>query len=472
MATYLDTREALNVEVSCFANYNTPGNPKPVNLYLWLINAKYRDRVLTIRAESDKLKRDALKATLPAITPSGVFTYRQASSLVPSGHSGFIQFDIDFKDNPHIRNYANLKAQLAKLPFVAYCGLSVSGTGYWGLVPIAHPERHGQHFDALFRVFAHYKIRLDDKPRNVASLRGYSYDPDGYFAEKVMLFELYDEPQPVATREFAPTADADTERQRVEVCIGEISKRNIDITSGYNNWYAIGCDIASTFGENGRDYFHIISQCHPEYQTVSCDKQYTHCLRSYKEVQLKTFFCRCRDSGITWKELLPYEPPERTTLLKNKSETSTLPTYKTYKSLEETDGRILVTVRETEPVNTRVDSQLNQRTIKLPKSLLYKWSLFGHPPLWWNKIAAHKALQRCLEPDDQAVQVVTNITTPVGVIKPIEDQIERLVVEPCDSYPAEWDEPNPPDAVPTIKPLSFFEWQRQNPSFSQLGLAL
>ncbi|MVM28446.1 hypothetical protein GO755_00275 [Spirosoma sp. HMF4905] len=421
MATYLDTREALNVEVSCFANYNTPGNPKPVNLYLWLINAKYRDRVLAIRAETEKLKRDALKATLPAITPSGVFTYRQTSSLVPGGHSGFIQFDIDFKDNPHIRNYADLKAQLAKLPFVAYCGLSVSGTGYWGLVPIAHPERHGQHFDALFRVFAHYKIRLDDKPRNVASLRGYSYDPEGYFAERVMLFELYDEPQPVPVREFNHTADADTERQRVEVCIGEISKRNIDITSGYNNWYAIGCDIASTFGENGRDYFHVISQCHPEYQTLSCDKQYTHCLRSYKEVQLKTFFGRCRDNGISWKELLPWELSERTSSLTINSKTPTPPTYKTYKSTDEVKERI-------EPIVSVIAASTVDDILSAP---------------------------------------------PGTMIRPDPTKIETLVVGPkdFDKYPTECDEVNSPDAVPVIKPLSFFEWQRQNSSFSQLGLA-
>lgn len=200
MATYLQTQDVLDVVVSCFANYNTPSNPRPIKMITWLTNAKYQPVVDRIRAESDKSKRDAEKATLPAITPSGDFEYRSASKLKPNGHSRLIQFDIDLKDNPHIRNYTYLKSQIAKLPFVAYCGLSVSGTGYWGLVPIAYPERHGQHFDALKRVFAHYGINLDDKPRNVASLRGYSYDSDAYFAEQVMLFELYDEPKPQLVR--------------------------------------------------------------------------------------------------------------------------------------------------------------------------------------------------------------------------------------------------------------------------------
>ncbi|MVM36334.1 hypothetical protein GO755_40400 [Spirosoma sp. HMF4905] len=433
MATYLPTQSVLNVEVSCFANYNTPSNPKPVNLYLWLTNAKYRDRVLTIRAESDKLKRDALKATLPAITPSGVFTYRQASSLVPGSHSGLIQFDIDFKDNAHIRNYANLKVQLGRLPFVAYCGLSVSGTGYWGLVPIAHPKRHGQHFDALRRVFAHYRINLDDKPRNVASLRGYSYDPEGYFSEKVMLFELYDEPQSVPVRQFSQTKDADTERQRVEVCIGEISRRNIDITSGYNNWYAIGCDLASTFGEGGRDYFHIVSQCHPEYQITSCDKQYTHCLRSYKEVQLKAFFGRCRDAGITWKELLPHEPVNRISLLKNKSKTCSTVTGKTGKSTDEPSNQIQTLLSE--PVAREV------APFKPPIISLVDTSISEtcSPP------ATEKTLQN-------------------------EGLIEILTVEPERCCASECEEPNLVGRKPMISAKNFHEWQCQDSYFSQMGV--
>jgi hypothetical protein len=313
MPTYLPTRDALNVDVSCFANYDTPANPKPVKLITWLTNTKHRTKVDTIRSIDDKVKRDEIKATLPAITPSGTFPYRKADLLIE--HSGWLQFDIDKKDNPHIRNYADLKAQLRKLPFIGYCGLSVSGTGYWGLVPIAHPDRHGQHFDALKRVFAHYGVQLDEKPRSVSSLRGYSYDAEGYLADTVMIFDLYDEPQPITTRSFTYTSNADEERERVEACIGEISRRGIDITSGYNYWYSIGCDLASTFGESGRDYFHVISQAHPEYNIAQCDKQFAHCLRSYKEVQLKTFFGRCRDVGVSWKDLLPHShntQPERT----------------------------------------------------------------------------------------------------------------------------------------------------------------
>ena len=83
----------LNIEVSCFANYDSPANPRPVNLLHWLTSPKYSDNVNTIRNIDDKESRDKFKAKLPAITPSGLFSYRSQKDLIQ--HSGFIQFDID-----------------------------------------------------------------------------------------------------------------------------------------------------------------------------------------------------------------------------------------------------------------------------------------------------------------------------------------------------------------------------------------
>ncbi len=202
MPTYLLTQDVLNVSVSCFKNYDTPSNPVTISLLTWLRSEKHRSKLEALRLIEDKTQRNSIKATLPAIIPSGVFTYRREADLVPGGHTRLLQFDIDLADNRNIRNYADLKAQISNLPFVAYCGLSASGKGYWGLVPIAYPERHSQHFDALKRVFARYKIVIDNKPRNVASLRGYSYDPAPYQPESVELFELADKPVKIQLRPF------------------------------------------------------------------------------------------------------------------------------------------------------------------------------------------------------------------------------------------------------------------------------
>lgn len=183
----------LNIKISCFANYDTPSNPKPVNLLDWLKSGKYKNEVELIRSIEDKTERSRLKAQLPAITPSGLFTYRAGKCLVK--HSGFIQFDIDEKGNEGLTNYKELKSHICNIPNVAYCGLSVSGKGFWGLIPIAYPDKHKQHFKALEEVFKKYNIIIDPTCKDVSRLRGYSFDPNGYFNHNAIPYtRLYSEP--------------------------------------------------------------------------------------------------------------------------------------------------------------------------------------------------------------------------------------------------------------------------------------
>jgi hypothetical protein len=169
----------LNIEVSCFANYNTPDNPHPVNLLQWLTSSKYAAQVNAIRRMEDKEQRDRMKATLPAITPSGLFTYRANKDLIR--HSGFLQIDIDKKGNEATGNFSDLKKEISKISNVAYFGLSVSGKGFWGLIPIEQPEKHNLYFKYVESWFKVKGLTIDPAPKSVSALRGYAYDPDGYF---------------------------------------------------------------------------------------------------------------------------------------------------------------------------------------------------------------------------------------------------------------------------------------------------
>ena len=195
-------KSILDIEVSCFKNYIIPENPKTVNLLQWLSSTKYQSQVDTIRSLDIKEERDALKAKLPCITPSGLFTYRSQNKLVK--HSGFIQIDLDpvtkTKMNLEISNWDDLKLELSKLSQIAYLGLSASGRGFWGLIPIPpEPESHKDYFESLFDIFLNtWGIELDDKPKSIASLRGYSYDLNGYFNHEAKQFAILKKPVTVA----------------------------------------------------------------------------------------------------------------------------------------------------------------------------------------------------------------------------------------------------------------------------------
>ena len=221
----------LNIEVSCFANYDTPDNPKLVNLLAWLKSEKYRGQVEKIRSLTDKAERDRVKATLPAITPSGVFTYRSVKDLVK--HTGFIQFDIDANGNESVGNFKELKAQLSKIKNVASCGLSVSGTGFWGLIPIAYPEKHNQHHKSIEAAFRAFGITIDPAPKSVASLRGYSFDADAYFNHKALIFEHYYVPPAQWSTIFSPPTSANTEK------IFETAGRMIEAAPDGQKWHQL-----------------------------------------------------------------------------------------------------------------------------------------------------------------------------------------------------------------------------------------
>ncbi len=289
----------LHVTVSCFKDYQTPDNPKDVDLLAWLRSEKYHAAVEQIRSIKDKEHRDQLKATLPAVTPSGKFNYRNADSLVR--HSSFLQFDIDLKENQHIKNYSSLKDQLCNIVNVAYCGLSASGLGYWGVIPISYPEQHKAHFEALKRDFAKYGIAIDEKPKNVASLRGYSWDADAYFNHNAKVYTKTWKPEK-RQREYVPTdCNGSDTRQRVEQLIQQIQSLHLDITASYATWFELGCSLANEFGEGGREYFHLISQYHPQYKETATDKQFSHCLKHNYQFKINTFFHHSKLSGIKYE---------------------------------------------------------------------------------------------------------------------------------------------------------------------------
>ena len=293
------TLSILDVEVSCFSSYTCPERPINVNLLDWLRSNTFKDAVLKIR-KCPKTEQRRLKSALPAITPSGLFSRRSADALIQ--HSSLIQFDIDFQDNSHITNFDQLKLEISNIKNVAYCGLSVSGNGFWGLVPITNADKHLQHFETLCKAFLRLGISLDQKPKNVASLRGYSWDENAYFNHTAIPLQLYESP-PILKQHF-DCSNPGKSFQDVMQLAQIIESRLLDITQDYKAWFSIGCGLANTFGEDGRDLFHRISQFNQKYTVRKTDYQFDQCLRHNYGYTIGTIFFYCKQNGLDIKEIL------------------------------------------------------------------------------------------------------------------------------------------------------------------------
>ena len=292
-------RNILDIEVSCFKNCLTADNPKPVNLLSWLNSDKYREKVEQIRNIEDKEKRDQLKKLLPAITPSGLFIRREVEFLTI--HSGFIAIDVDFKENQHITNFFELKEQLKKLQNIAYCGLSVSGAGYWGLIPISNPDKHKAHFQALQQDFKRLGILLDDSGSDVCRLRIYSFDPEAHFNHNAKPYTKIFVPQPKTAPRYSTPTTGDN-REKVEKIISELALHQIDITSNYEDWLRLACAFCNEFGTSGRGYFHNVSKYYNKYDPDETNRMYDNCLnKDYSKVTISTFFYIADSYGIRFK---------------------------------------------------------------------------------------------------------------------------------------------------------------------------
>ena len=284
----------LNIKVSCFENCNGT-TPKDINLLTWLNSDKHRGKVEEIRSIQDEGIQKAIKKTLPAITPCGLFSYRDEKHLIE--HSGFLVFDIDFADNTHISNFDTLKEQISHVICVAYCGLSVRGKGFWGLVPItiSTPEVHKYRFNALSNFFKGYHINLDPSGKDICRLRIYSFDADGYFNHNAKLYTGILKPQP--KKSTRPTY-SDT-RDRVEAIIELIKSNHTDITEGYEVWLKIGCSLANEFGESGRGYFHAVSSYNSKYTPEGTDRMFDNVMKhDYTQISIGSFFHIAQQYGI------------------------------------------------------------------------------------------------------------------------------------------------------------------------------
>lgn len=95
------------------------------------------------------------------------------------------------------------------------------------------------------------------------------------------------------------SAPSETE-VKVQEVVRQIEEKQIDITSGYDNWRNIGFALADELGERGRAYYQRVSAFYPNHKEEEIDKQYTKCLEGKGSgITIGTFFHLASQFEIT-----------------------------------------------------------------------------------------------------------------------------------------------------------------------------
>lgn len=283
MKNFLDngeSRSLFEAKVSCFPSVSGSGAGKSLSLWsiiCGLTSGKWRDAVEAVRNETDEAKRKALKQGLPCFAPSGTFSGRKAADM--TAHNGFICIDLDDKDNCDPA-FDRLKELLPSCPNVAFCARSVGGKGYFCLVPIAAPAKHRAYFRALCHDFKQCGLTVDRSGADVCRKRFVTYDPAPYINTGAEVYDYtYDEEERPEARRLNGEIPEEARSPLMLALLDWASAQKRDLTGDYPQWFEMLCALASTFGEDGREYAQRLSKYGGKYNPGDTDRQYDECLK-------------------------------------------------------------------------------------------------------------------------------------------------------------------------------------------------
>ena len=239
------------------------------------------------------------KKMLPGATLSGLFALYEDDSITHPGqrvmvsrrdshlqqHTGWLAIDIDLADNMQMSNFDNVRMICRFRPEIGLLMRSCSGSGYFGLVRLAYPDRHKDQFKALLKDYAAIGITLDKACSNIGRVRFASWDePEHiYMNENVVPYKGLEGEQSqlvsLASRQTYSSHHENVEhraednshfweQQRaqdrlIEVIVQELVGNHRNITESYEEWVKVGWALRSH--PYGLHLFHQLSRCSSKY---------------------------------------------------------------------------------------------------------------------------------------------------------------------------------------------------------------
>jgi hypothetical protein len=275
--------------------------------YRWLIGTK----------EGEEFKKE----NFDYCTFSGIFSSRKDGGHL--SHSELLTIDFD-----HVQDVAELKSKLLKDEYLEteLMYVSPSGEGVKFIIRIdLFMGTHKEFFEGVSNyIKGNYGIEIDKSGKDVSRACFLCHDPDVYINPNYLgevnpkptkpfdPKKWLDKPTPKSEQKVKEAPVISDTSSHVEEVIQQIEAMRIDLTSSYSDWIKIGFGLADEFGEIGREYFHRVSQFHPNYSWKDCDQQYTNCLKSNGNgVTIGTFFQMCKNEGITFINKKDDKPPQK-----------------------------------------------------------------------------------------------------------------------------------------------------------------
>lgn len=264
------------------------------------------------------------KKMLPGATLSGLFELWEDDCIDKTGrkyrdvvsrrethlkqHTGWLAIDIDLDDNTHLSNFENIRMVCRFRPEIGLLMRSCSGSGYFGLVRLAYPDRHKAQFQALMKEYAFMGIILDNACSNIGRVRFASWDdPEHiYINEQVVPYQGLDvgDMQVLLTHENKNSNDVDScdiIYLKASRLVDKIKARGVDIMGCYQEWIRCGMALYDVSAKKGYEMWKTVSRFRPaEASHGHRDSDFSSRWAGFanSRVKAETFFWLCKQSQI------------------------------------------------------------------------------------------------------------------------------------------------------------------------------
>lgn len=325
---------------------------------------KWKNFIELVRAEPDKKKRDNLKKNIPAVTVAGTFIERLEENLIE--HSGFCAIDVD---------YFNDKSELINDPYTYSIFKSASGAGLAVIIKV-NPNKHKESYKWIQNYYYQkFGIVVDAAPKNPASLRFVSYDPEIFINEKSKVSKfLVDKPKKVYS--LPVVLPGDTVGEMINECVN----LRHNIAHDYDSYYKLAFAIADGFNESGRQWFHSLCSVSDKYDGRHADKQYDIALKGNKQgITVGTLYWMLKNVGIHPPQNIKENKSTQIAAMAKKSgrsQDAVINQLITINGIEENQAKKLV-----EEVYSRSDIDLKSSTNDTEQLIqaLFEWMQQNHP---------------------------------------------------------------------------------------------
>lgn len=269
-------------------NSNEVYSTDPEEVFEVIRGNEFADTISLIRQTEDPKKRSELKKSLPAILFGGKFGntrkhLEEASNLI------CIDFD-------HVENISRHIFRLRFYSYIYGFFLSPSGDGLKVIVRtnVEDAANYKKVANQLMDTFKEIGLIADSSKQNINDLCYLSHDPNAYLNPAATIWRSISY---ISIGE--PNWSDDQLQDSVEYIINQIEAQKLDITPTYDNWLRICFALNDQFGEEGREYFHRISQFYKEYSETSCNKQYDYCSKAKGQgITIRTLFKIAKDFNL------------------------------------------------------------------------------------------------------------------------------------------------------------------------------